>query len=131
MATHRKHLLAAQSHWKARHRIRFAGGPGVSEGSELISYGTWGEDLRARGGPAGRDRSVSTGPQETRHRQFIEIPARQSDSRASVEGRQSDCRLEDLSQQTNRRNGALIGAVMKLTGGQADAARVRELLLKH
>ena len=27
--------------------------------------------------------------------------------------------------------GALIGAVMKLTGGQADAARVRELLLKH
>jgi len=28
-------------------------------------------------------------------------------------------------------SGALIGAVMKLTGGQADAARVRELLLKH
>jgi aspartyl-tRNA(Asn)/glutamyl-tRNA(Gln) amidotransferase subunit B len=27
--------------------------------------------------------------------------------------------------------GALIGAVMKLTGGQADAAKVRELLLKH
>jgi aspartyl-tRNA(Asn)/glutamyl-tRNA(Gln) amidotransferase subunit B len=27
--------------------------------------------------------------------------------------------------------GALIGAVMKATGGQADAARVRELLLKH
>jgi aspartyl-tRNA(Asn)/glutamyl-tRNA(Gln) amidotransferase subunit B len=27
--------------------------------------------------------------------------------------------------------GALIGAVMKSTGGQADAARVRELLLKH
>ena len=27
--------------------------------------------------------------------------------------------------------GALIGAVMKITGGQADAARVRELLLKH
>ncbi|MFM8824758.1 MAG: Asp-tRNA(Asn)/Glu-tRNA(Gln) amidotransferase subunit GatB [Candidatus Nanopelagicus sp.] len=27
--------------------------------------------------------------------------------------------------------GALIGAVMKLTGGQADAARVRQLLLKH
>ena len=28
-------------------------------------------------------------------------------------------------------SGALIGAVMKATGGQADAARVRELLLKH
>ena len=27
--------------------------------------------------------------------------------------------------------GALIGAVMKATGGQADAAKVRELLLKH
>jgi aspartyl-tRNA(Asn)/glutamyl-tRNA(Gln) amidotransferase subunit B len=27
--------------------------------------------------------------------------------------------------------GALIGAVMKSTGGQADAAKVRELLLKH
>ena len=27
--------------------------------------------------------------------------------------------------------GALIGAVMKLTGGQADAAKVKELLLKH
>jgi aspartyl-tRNA(Asn)/glutamyl-tRNA(Gln) amidotransferase subunit B len=27
--------------------------------------------------------------------------------------------------------GALIGAVMKLTGGQADASKVRELLLKH
>lgn len=27
--------------------------------------------------------------------------------------------------------GALIGAVMKLTGGQADAAKVRKLLLKH
>ena len=27
--------------------------------------------------------------------------------------------------------GALIGAVMKITGGQADAAKVRELLLKH
>ena len=27
--------------------------------------------------------------------------------------------------------GALIGAVMKTTGGQADAAKVRELLLKH
>jgi aspartyl-tRNA(Asn)/glutamyl-tRNA(Gln) amidotransferase subunit B len=27
--------------------------------------------------------------------------------------------------------GALIGAVMKVTGGQADAAKVRELLLKH
>jgi aspartyl-tRNA(Asn)/glutamyl-tRNA(Gln) amidotransferase subunit B len=28
-------------------------------------------------------------------------------------------------------SGALIGAVMKATGGQADASRVRELLLKH
>jgi aspartyl-tRNA(Asn)/glutamyl-tRNA(Gln) amidotransferase subunit B len=27
--------------------------------------------------------------------------------------------------------GALIGSVMKATGGQADAAKVRELLLKH
>jgi aspartyl-tRNA(Asn)/glutamyl-tRNA(Gln) amidotransferase subunit B len=27
--------------------------------------------------------------------------------------------------------GALIGAVMKATGGQADAVKVRELLLKH
>jgi aspartyl-tRNA(Asn)/glutamyl-tRNA(Gln) amidotransferase subunit B len=27
--------------------------------------------------------------------------------------------------------GALIGAVMKATGGQADAAKVRELLLNH
>jgi aspartyl-tRNA(Asn)/glutamyl-tRNA(Gln) amidotransferase subunit B len=27
--------------------------------------------------------------------------------------------------------GALIGAVMKATGGQADAAKVRELLLRH
>ena len=104
MATHRKFLLAAQSHWQARHRLRFAGGPGISQGSELMSYGTWGEDLRARGGPAGRDRSVSTGQTQARHRQLVEIPAGQSDSRASLEGRQPDCRLEDLSQQTNRRN---------------------------
>jgi len=27
--------------------------------------------------------------------------------------------------------GALIGAVMKATGGQADAAKVKDLLLKH
>ena len=105
MATHRKFLLAAQSSWQARHRLHFAGGPGVSQGSELMSYGTWGEDLRARREPTSGDRSVSTGQTQTRHRQLVEIPAGQSDPRASVEGRQPDCRLEDLSKQTNRRNG--------------------------
>ncbi len=104
MATHRKFLLAAQSHWQARHRLRFSRWPGVSEGSELMSYGTWGEDLRTRGGPTGRDRSVPTGPQETRHRQLVEIPAGQSDSRASVEGRQPNLGPENLSQQTNCRD---------------------------
>ena len=105
MATYRKHLLAAQSHWQARHRLHFAGGPGLPQGGQSVSHGTWGEDLRTRGGPTGRDRSVPTGPQETRHRQLVEIPARQSDSRASVEGRQPDFRPKDLSKQTNRRNG--------------------------
>ena len=105
MATYRKHLLAAQSSWQARHRIRFPGGSGVSEGSELMSHGTWGEDLRARGGPAGRDRSVPTGQAQTRFGQLTQVPAGQSDSRASVEGRQPNLRSEDLSKQTNRRNG--------------------------
>ena len=104
MATHRKFLLAAQSHWQARHRLRFSRWPGVSEGSELMSYGTWGEDLRTGRGFTGRDRSVSTGPQETRHRQLVEIPAGQSDSRASVEGRQPDFGSENLQKQANRRN---------------------------
>ena len=105
MATQRKFLLAAQSHWQARHRLRFSRWPGLSQGSELMSSGTWGEDLRARGGPASRDRSVFTGQAQTRFGQLTQVPAGQSDPRASVEGRQPDCRLEDLSKQTNRRNG--------------------------
>ena len=104
MATHSKFLLAAQSGWQARHRLRFAGGPGISQGSELMSYGTWGEDLRARGGPAGGDRSVSTGQAQTRFGQLTQVPAGQSDSRASLEGRQPNLGPEDLQKQANRRN---------------------------
>lgn len=105
MATNRKHLLAAQGHWQARHRIRFAGGPGLPQGSELMSYGTWSEDLRTGGRPAGRDRSVSTGQTQARHRQPAQVPARQSDPRASLEGRQPNLRPKDLQKQTNCRNG--------------------------
>ena len=105
MATYRKHLLAAQSSWQARHRIRFAGGPGLPQGSELMSYGTWGEDLRARGGPASRDRSVPTGQTQAGHRQSAQVPAGQSDPRASLEGRQPNLGSEDLQEQANRRNG--------------------------
>ena len=105
MATHRKFLLAAQSHWQARHRLRFSRWPGVSEGSELMSYGTWGEDLRTGRGLAGRDRSVPTGQTQAGHRQLAQVPAGQSDPRASVEGRQPNLRSEDLSQPNDRRVG--------------------------
>ena len=105
MATYRKHLLAAQSSWQARHRLYFAGGPGLSQGGQSVLSGTWGEDLRTGRGPTNRDRSVSTGPPEERHRQPAQVPAGQSDSRASLEGRQPDFGSEDLQKQTNRRNG--------------------------
>ena len=104
MATHRKFLLAAQSHWQDRHRIRFAGGPGLSQGSELMSFGAWGEDLRARAGPASGDRSVPTGQAQTRFGQLTQVPAGQSDARASLEGRQPNLGSEDLSKQTNCRD---------------------------
>jgi len=104
MATYRKHLLAAQSYWQARHRLHFAGGPGLPQGGELMSYGTWGEDLRTRGGPASRDRSVPTGQTQARHRQPAQVLVGQSDSRASLEGRQPNLGPEDLQEQTNRRN---------------------------
>ena len=105
MATQRQHLLAAQSHWQARNRVRFTGGQGLQESSELVSHGTWNQDLRARRGPASRDRGVSTGPQEKGHRQSSEVAARQSDARGSLERRQSDLGLEDLSQPNDCRNG--------------------------
>ncbi len=104
MATYRKHLLAAQSHWQARHRLHFAGGPGLPQGGQSVLSGTWGEDLRTRGGPASRDRSVPTGQAQAGHRQPAQVPARQPDPRASVEGRQPNLGPEDLQEQTNRRN---------------------------
>ena len=105
MATHRKFLLAAQSSWQARHRIRFAGRPGLPQGSELMSYGTWGEDLRTGGGPAGRDRSVPAGQAQAGHRQPAQVAARQPDARASLEGRQPNLGPENLSQSNHCRNG--------------------------
>ena len=105
MATNRKHLLAAQSHWQARHRLHFAGGPGLPQGGQSVLSGTWGEDLRTRGGPASRDRSVPAGQTQAGHRQPAQVPARQSDPRASLEGRQPDFGFEDLQEQANRRNG--------------------------
>ena len=62
------------------------------------------EDLRARGGPAGRDRSVPAGQTQAGHRQPAQVPARQPDARASLEGRQPNLGPEDLQEQTNRRN---------------------------
>lgn len=105
MATNRQQLLQAQSHWQARNRVRFTGGQGIPQGSELVPYGTWNQDLRARGGSASRDRGVSTRPQETGHRQSSEVPAGQSDARGSLERRQSDLGFENFQKQTNRWNG--------------------------
>lgn len=105
MATNRKHLLAAQSHWQARHRLHFARGPGLPQGGQSVLSGTWGEDLRTRGGPASRDRSVPAGQTKAGYRQLVEIPAGQSDSRASVEGRQPNLGFKDLQKQANCRNG--------------------------
>ena len=105
MATHRKFLLAAQSSWQARHRLRFSRWPGLQESSQLVSHRTWNQDLRHRGGLASRDRSVSTGQAQTRFGQLTQVPAGQSDSRASLEGRQPNLGPEDLQKQANRRNG--------------------------
>ena len=56
--------------------------------------------------------------------------------RNTAVGEQSDiaklnAELKNIAHDQKAAAGALIGAVMKATGGQADAAKVRELLLKH
>ena len=118
MATQRQQLLATQSHWQARNRVRFNGGQGLQESSELVPNATWNQDLRARARPASRDRGVSTGPQEAGHRQSAQVTSGQSDARGSLEGRQSDLGFEDLQKQANCRNGEGEGVHQGRTGGE-------------
>ena len=98
MATQRKQLLVAQSHWQARHRIRFQRRPGLPQSSESLSHGTWGEDLRTGGKLESRDRSVSTRSPQARLGQPLEKLARRFDARSGMAGRFADIGFEDLSQ---------------------------------
>lgn len=102
MATQRKQLLAAQSSWQARNRVRFAGGQGLPQGSQFVLGFAWGEDLRAGGQLESRDRSVPTRSAQARPGQPFEKLARRFDARSGVAGRFANIGLEDLSQRDDR-----------------------------
>ncbi len=92
MATHYKHLLAAQSSWQARHRVRFRSGQDLSQGSEQPSNGSRnGSALPQAGWTLTRsDRGLPAGQKEAGSGQHPEVLAGFTDARRGVGGRQSD-----------------------------------------
>ena len=96
----------------------------VADGSADHQAGPAGGRRRAR--RRGRTRRGHRGPRTCRGVRRLGAAVGASTRRWRPTGR----RRQDPRRARSRRSGAIVGAVMKATRGQADAARVRELVLR-